>query len=423
MKIKYACLILLFLCVSTTEFFGQKNYVKGYITKNNNDTVAGLINFRLDEQNAQSCLFKLSETTPEQIFYPGDILNYRFSDEGKYYVSHKIIIDSISRLVFLEYLVDGTMNLYYYKDSKTFLEYYFFEDEYGKMTMLEKKPDKIIKSVIHSDNEYIGVLTYLFQDYPTVRKKLSKGPIPMTYERGNMIEISKEYHKQTCDSGQECIVFANDYKKQYVDVKFSVYGGLQIMNYSLHLLLENPEYIPGPMNSTYPTIGGQVFITSPRRSKSFGLLLDIGISGIKGKHEDASGTTFPTYRKFEFEASILMGKIDAKYVYPKGKIRPSVEAGFSYFYLFNKSNHLHTERKVYEDIKIKDIDDYQSLPVPSLLGFNCGIGLDWMLKNNKSICCRISYDDVNSMKNKQAKTTYYFTNRIKAGQIKVGYTF
>jgi len=69
MKIKYVYLILLFLIISKV-ILAQENYVKGYIIKNNNDSITGMIKFKTDGQNGQSCRFKLSETAPEQIFLP-----------------------------------------------------------------------------------------------------------------------------------------------------------------------------------------------------------------------------------------------------------------------------------------------------------------------------------------------------------------
>ena len=190
MKNKYVYIIL-FLAISKV-IFAQENYVKGYIIKNNNDSIPGLIDFRMDEQNGQSCRFKLSESEPGQIFYPNDILRYKFINEGKYYVSREITIDSVSRRVFLEYLVDGVMDLYFYRPPQTPFGYYFFEDDRGNMTGIRKKPDEIIGPAVRSDKQYIGTLTYLFRDYPTVRKNLTNGSTPMTYERRSMIKVTKD---------------------------------------------------------------------------------------------------------------------------------------------------------------------------------------------------------------------------------------
>jgi len=119
----------------------------------------------------------------------------------------------------------------------------------------------------------------------------------------------------------------------------------------------------------------------------------------------------------------LTGKSDVKYIYPKGKIRPTAEAGFSYFRLFNRSNLLHFEEDAYnEDTRIVDIKDSPDIPAPTLTGFNCGIGVDYRLNNNQSVFCSFSYDN--------AKTNRNFpigglnpNHYLKVGQFKIGYTF
>jgi len=419
MKIKYVHLILLFLIMSKI-ILAQENYVKGYIITNNNDSITGMINFKTDEQNGQSCRFKLSETAPEQLFLPGDILEYRFINEGKYYVSHEVIIDSIPRRVFLEYLVDGVMNLYFYRDAKTHQDYYFFEDESGQVTSIEK------------NQHYIGALTYLFRDYPTIRKKLSKDSYSVAYRRGNMVELAKEYHKETCSPGQECIVFTNDYKRQYLEFKFSAYAGFQIMDYSIKRFslgiteetLSRIIYTPGSMNSWYPTVGGRLFINNPRWTNSLGLLIDIGVSKIKGDAQNSF--IYRSYLKegeFNFSALILTGKLDVKYIYPKGKIRPTAEAGFSYYNFFNKSSRLYFKEYDYNPpVQIIDIKNYDNFPASTLFGFNCGIGIDYRLNNNKSVFCCFSYDNANTARYISMGDANSNHN-LRVEQIKIGYTF
>ena len=421
MKNKYVSLIL-FLVISNVIF--AQNYVKGYIIKNDNDSIIGLLDFKLDQQNSDFVRFKLSETASEQTFFPENILRYRFINEGKYYVSREITIDGMPRRAFLEYLIDGTMSLYFYKDLETSSEYYFFEDESGKMTAIEKKPDRITEyNEIREDNRYVGALNYLFQDYPTVRKKLTKGQSPMEYTKGNMIAVAKEYHKQTCAPGEECIVFENDYKKNYVDVRFAMYAGLQFTHLppqEIAIDYLNPLFYPvtGAVNFFTPVIGGQIFILNPRWSRSFGLLVDIGISQIKGSSENFNvvrrtwGVT-----EFDFSAITTMGKLNLKYMYPNGKIRPVAEAGFSCFELFNSSsNRLVYERK-FDDNYTLVKNEYTISGNSVSFGFNCGIGVDYMLKNNRSIFCRLSYDRLYTTQN------YAYPAGIQAGQFKVGYVF
>ena len=87
-----------------------------------------------------------------------DIAGYRFSDEGKYYVTRDVTIDSVPQKFFLEYLVEGVMNLYYY--DTTAKKYFFFEKD-GKMIEISKAPDVERERRIIQDNKYKNPLGLL----------------------------------------------------------------------------------------------------------------------------------------------------------------------------------------------------------------------------------------------------------------------
>ena len=137
--------ILLFSFILTVH--AQSNYSSGYIITNDQDTIFGLIDYRTDKMNALTCHFKKDLTSAEQTYLPGQIFGYRFTDAGKFYISKFVTINSIQQKVFLEYLLQGIMNLYYYCDESDaeYLNYYFFENENGEVVSITKHPDKIIK--------------------------------------------------------------------------------------------------------------------------------------------------------------------------------------------------------------------------------------------------------------------------------------
>ena len=186
------------------------------------------------------------------------------------------------------------------------------------------------------------------------------------------------------------------------------------MNYSTKI-----DYL-GSMNSVYPTAGGQVFIRYPRWTNSLGLLIDAGISGVRGSFKDSILWVLPRYEEFNFSAFVLTGKLNLKYIYPKGKIRPAAEAGLSYFGLFNESNRLYYEERYMGENRVYEMKDGIRFSESALFGFNCGIGIDYPVKNNKSVFCRFYYDNAsNALREKDMVPT----DRIKVGQFKIGYTF
>lgn len=77
-----------------------------------------------------------------KVYYPGSIVAYRFTP-GKYYVSRMVTIEEAPRNVFLEYLIEGGLALYYYRTE--LYTYYFLEGpDKTLMAMDNKKVERWI---------------------------------------------------------------------------------------------------------------------------------------------------------------------------------------------------------------------------------------------------------------------------------------
>ncbi len=114
MKIIQLTIGIVFLLLSNKTVSGQNSYKSGYIVTNNNDTIYGLIKLRSNYLNNRSCDFKKTEDdSPEQLS-PSDIKAYKIED-SKFYISKMISLRDTNRVVFLEFLLDGIVNLYYYQ--------------------------------------------------------------------------------------------------------------------------------------------------------------------------------------------------------------------------------------------------------------------------------------------------------------------
>jgi hypothetical protein len=149
----------------------QNDYRSGYIITLMNDTIYGIINLKSNNQNSKSCEFKNSPEANVRLFSPDDILAYRI-EESKYYVSKNIQTDSILKKVFLEFLIDGIVDLYYYKESQN--ETFFLEKDNILYQLNNDKKEIYKKDILYVTNskQYIGVLNYAFQDSPEVSKQI-----------------------------------------------------------------------------------------------------------------------------------------------------------------------------------------------------------------------------------------------------------
>lgn len=410
MRILY-CLLFFFIFIGGLS--AQRNYRSGYIITNDNDSIIGLIDFRTDLKNGESCRFKKSLVSEEQLFYPADIAKYKFVDEGKYYISHEVEINKISKKVFLEYLLQGVMDLYYYHDQESGLEYYFFQDkDTGRMIPITKRSDEIVDYKYKRDMRYRSLLLYLFRDQPTMKKTIEKS----SFRRGNFVKIAEEYHNLTCSTGEPCIVFMNDYKRQFFKVTFSAYTGVQFIHSSLkneasdrYALKPN---LLNPFKSLYPMIGGQIDVSNPRWSRWVSLQADLSLSAIGGSNDYSWRNSL--YYKYKFNAMMANGNLDVKYTIPlDSKFKPSIQGGFSYILLFATSGTLYEEsyRSLNEPVRVEHKDYF--LLDNSHLGFNLSAGVSYSLANDKEISLGIMYEKCESR----------IKSKIQILQMKVGYTF
>lgn len=346
------------------SLFSQSNFKNGYVITNEYDTIYGQIDFRTDNLNAQTCKFRKEENAEVTQYNPGEIAGYRFTNEGKYYVSHTITLDSIKNTVFLEFLVQGYLNLYYYpKDNG----YYFFENSNGEMIPITKKTDEITydnRTIV--DKKYQGVVFYALRDDLPLVERTSK----LQFDRKSMIEITNEYHNDMCQTGEKCIVFENDFKKKFTTFDFTAFSGCEL-NYVKFDYWNLPR-----MRSLSPILGVGLNVSDPRVAKSLHLSLDATVSKIESKCDYYEDFIHFLYNFEEMKYCFTGG---LEYIYHKGKIRPTVNAGVNLCYYTNMSSNLKANATYFEDVM---------LPKTFKGGAKVGLGLDYQIKDNHFVMLR-----------------------------------
>ena len=383
----------IFILYSILSTFSQSNYKEGFIITNANDTIWGQIDFRTDYTNSLVCKFKQDEKATEKVYKPGEITGYRFLNEGKYYVSRTVEIDSLKRTVFLEFLVQGILNLYYLPEGNG---YYFFENKDGVMISTTQKSDKITNdNKMKIDNRFKGVISYVFRDDIPLAIQTSKAE----FNHKSMIEYTKEYHNQMCESGEKCIIFENDYKKKFTKFDFSAFSGVEFND----IKFNDINYFDinlFKMLSFSPIVGIGLNISSPRLIKSISLMLDATLSKIAGACDYSYSLSYFQY-SFSGMKSNFSGGLE--YIYQKGKIRPALSVGVSYRFLFNLNSTLRENYQIREnEIFAQDLSK----------GIKAGLGIDYQIKGNQFIIMRFLYSK---------QVNYYDMNNTY--QLKIGYKF
>lgn len=381
MKKKIVFILLSFLILVFN--LSAQNYTKGYILKNNGEKLDGWIAYRTDRLNATECLFKSDLSSNSEKFYPDDIQEYRLVDtrDGeKLYISKKVNVESEEKNVFLDFLLQGEMNLYYYESDKQ--KYYLFEDEGGKMFAVSRNPEFVYQGADYGiyygeDTKYKGFLKYQFKDYPKIAKMTDK----TEFSHKSMIKLVKAYHDLTCDSEEECVVFSGKGVQSTIKVKFSVYGGANyISSFEVADVAGlNREFT---MTKVAPVIGAQVNFYLPRLSNSVSVFVDVSMSNLKGEYSKVASEYDYTLKMNTLTFSTKAG---LKYTYPKGTVRPMIEGGATYTALFNCNlDHVNNQTGTTSERE----DQLRS----GCLGVYFGAGVDFRLTKENFVFCRLSYE-------------------------------
>lgn len=398
--------------ISFLYMYAQDNFRQAYIITLTNDTVHGQIDLRTDKLNALSCRFRIAPDSDIGVYYPGDITAYRFVEEGKYYISKEVFIDNDSAKLFLEFMVQGVMNLYYYRASDE-QSYFFFENDTGEMLTVTQLPSTVDdQNKIHVDNKYKGVLRYAFREYEPIANNADN----IRYDKKSMIKVTKTYHDNVCTTGEECIIYENkNPDKVGARFVFSLYSGVQYATYTFlyyygFYALVFKEYSP---RNFAPLLGGQVNLFVPSFSRSFSLQLDFSASYLY-----TDNTALTQSMKVSYNTVTLSPKVGVKYRYPKFKWRPVAEAGYAFTGLLNPNyteSHGRIDRNTNE---FKVTSTYERMMRNYFHGFYAGVGVDYNIRKEQAVFLRLLYegcfDDFR---------TWEKDDRLSSFQLKLGYSF
>jgi hypothetical protein len=364
----------LFFLLIFAQYFaicnGQGNYKPGYIITNNSDTTRGFIKMQSNYQNSINCNFEEDKNQSFKNFSPNEIKGYRI-ENSKYYVSRDIVLDSIKQKKFLEYLVKGIVDLYYYKDIGK--EYYFVQKD--TMLVLLSNDELIVtvketgpggeyeKSYLKNSNQYKRILQFLFKDSPEVLKE-----IPNTaFDYRPLIKITKDYHNSVCKNN-ECIDFTKSTSKSlYLESYFGIIN-------SWMGLKTSKDY----SHDLKPYLGLQLRLKPFKGISRWNFLVGLNYSTNSFYGDFDNYLYLPWLETYQIFAkySIIRVPLVLEYTLSSKKFQPFISASYNNTFLFN------TEQKV---MRINTFNTYEEKTYfrKYEYGASIGFGLRYNL-NGKS---------------------------------------
>ncbi len=233
MKIKQ--IVILGFLFTAKLVNAQTDYRDGYVITLNNDTLKGKIDYRGDLTMGEICRFK-TDTGEEIKYSPNDIAAYRIND-SKYFVSKEFN----GKKVFLEFLIEGKINIYYHRDNKG--DHYFLKKEDTKIVEIPyengiKYKDNV--PYMYESTKHIGLLNYFFQDAPELKSKISKIGKP---DHEKLIKLAEDYQNIVCKDST-CIIYEK--KKPFMKISIEAMAGVakfkEIDDSDIHTDIQNNKY-------------------------------------------------------------------------------------------------------------------------------------------------------------------------------------
>ncbi len=400
-RFRYLFTFAFLFCFAAIQ--AQVNLRPGYIITNENDTVRGMIDYRTAERNALYCDFYPDGSSNKESYKPGDIYAYRFTDDGKFYVTRKVTHKNESQTLFLEYLIKGVISLYYYKDDAT---HFFFEDEEGKMYEADNYQEETVSRdgirAYRNSKQYIGVMNWVFQNSDKTKKKISQAG----FNKEDLSKITKEYHYETCEAGEACIEFENKPDKRLLKCEFNISAGYRFHTFDVDYF-ETYDMKAGSPSFT----AGANFIV-PRVGPSLSMQAEVEISQIKNT-QTRSYLLSNTHNTFSMDALMGVGRLGFRYKAIKiPVVHPMIEAGLSYSLFLNKEMRYTSE---FNGVITNDVDCSNGISNSAVgLYASAGIAIPW---KKHSFIIQGLYEK------RYFSWSYMITNKLSTYGASVGFVF
>jgi hypothetical protein len=290
----YKILVFWGLLVTAGIVNAQSNFIPGYIITAEKDTLYGHIDFRSNKAMNTRCRFKAADNTITD-YSPSDILAFRLLD-SKYYISKKVGLDDF----FLEYLINGKVDIFFMYDNLTFR--YFIEKDDVMLTEIPYEEGIRLedgKKLKYKSTTHIGYLFYYMQDAPHLHSKIKSIRKP---NKSNLVNLALDYHN-SAGEGEPVIIYER--LLPLFNLSVEPFAGITKMVFFDMLTIRS---------------GVNFYLSSPRFNDQISF---------------KTGVHFPLFANEEYEGSSLtIYHIPAQLQYnfrTPGKLKPHVSGGWNFW--------------------------------------------------------------------------------------------
>lgn len=370
-----ASMLCLTAFIISTQSIGQTAYQNGYYITLDHDTIYGLIRNKGEMGNSSSCTYKRDKSSDPIRFSAEDINGYAILNE-KYYVAKIIKTDNWESRVFVELLISGHSNLYFYRDQNNY--FYIIENKAGRLYELYKKSETVAQKgsgeVTRDTYRHIRMLKTAFSDCMEIQPKIEKTQL----NRRSMVRITNDYNN--CISNEKSVIYSKPDKKNMIQIA-------PVLGFTSSLLSFNREFYSefNYDRSLNFTFGLQVDAIFYSINDRFSLQLDL----LYNKNNFTG--SFSDYYKIYINNNSLKPSLLAKYTIPTGNIRPSFGLGLCLNYLLGPDITAIVDNVPGEPPSERKLENiYMST---TLFGFVAQVGLNYKIFQDRVMFTNFRYDN------------------------------
>lgn len=283
-------------------------------------------------------------------------------------------MNDVSTRLFLEFLVDGIVDLYFLKDGDG--DQYFIEKDDLLVELSNDEVEFFNKyGTLHksNSNQYRGVLTYLFQEDEAIQKKAQR----VQFNLKSLVNFTEDYHNAVC-TDQECVNYTKNTKARvFMEPTVGMVYSSMGLNYS------------DDSNSSINPCFGINFRLVPVKSH-YVWSLNLGFNVLKNNFNGSFFNTIFYERGQTFNIStdylFLQVPIIVKYTYPAKRVQPEVYIGYSNGFLINAKHH------ITQDVSGVYKVEKESLNRKYHMGVLGGVGVKINLKNSNYLLVKGEYN-------------------------------
>jgi len=386
---RFLLLCCLLYSLAVKQLQAQTNFRPGYVLPLAGDTLRGEVDSRDGRTNAQRCRFRAAATAPITTYTPAELRGYGFPTENVHYQAFLVAGASAEpQRYFLELLVGGPAALYFLRDAQQHESYYVASPTFP-LALLDHSTVRVVRNgqaYTEEQTPYRNTLATALAGCPAAQSQLPH----LLFQESALRKVVALYN--ACQGFRAP---ASSLPAPASRVAFGILAGA-----AQHFLSYTGYPYEGATlvgRHTGLAVGPTLRFSTGRVSQKLSLV--VALLYEPEKYELVStnsygGTPSGVSTRSTFDLVYLRLPVMFRYTYPRGKVSPLAEFGFSGSYALKTDNAVEQTTSA----------GYYRKPYPLLagemfrslqLGLGVGVGVSTRTAGGRAVALLVRAEETN----------------------------